>query len=176
MRITASYYVLTGILLWPATSHAQTRRAEEVGPYSQLVERHLRELAATGTDVYGPVTTPMWMSVVDTRTGRPPEKPHTPQRVYRQIGAPQGTTLYWDQALVVAAYELSRLTGKPAYQEAAASYIDAFLDRCVDQRGMFEWGNHEYYDAVVDDTVRFQSVTGDPPRLEMESGVVWQLG
>jgi hypothetical protein len=57
--------------------------------------------------------------------------------------------------LVVAAYELSRLTGEPAYEEAAGSYIDAFLDRCVDQRGMFAWGNHAYYDAVVDDTVRF---------------------
>ena len=88
----------------------------------KLIENHFRKMA-TGTDLYGPVKTPMWMSVLDTRTGLPPDKPHTPRRVYRLIGATQGTTLYWDQPLVVAALELSRLTGKKQYGESADRYI-----------------------------------------------------
>ncbi len=154
-RTSLSSFIVTGMLLWSATTHGQTQQIDEVGPYVQLIEGHFRELTATGTDIYGPDTTPMWMSVIDTRTRRPPKKSRAPKRVYRQIGAPQGTTLYWDQPLVVAACELSRLTGKPEYAESAERYINAFLDRCVDQRGMFEWGNHEYYDAFTDDTVRF---------------------
>jgi len=97
-----------------------------------------------------------------------------PARVYRLIGAPQGTTLYWDQPLVVAAYELSRLTGKPEYKESAARYIDAFLDRCVDGRGMFAWGNHQYYDAIKEETVKFSGGWHELRPIPPAWGLFWQ--
>ena len=131
-------------------AYAQIVSADAKGSYTNVIESHFRKMAATGTDVYGPVSNRMWMSVLDTRTGCPPHRPHTPKRVYRLIGAPNGTTFYWDQPLVVAAHQLSALTGKLQYAQSADLYAKAFLSRCVDPKGVFQWGNHMYYDAVKD--------------------------
>lgn len=150
-----SSVILTGILIGSIAINGRTIHPEERRSYVKFMESHFHKMISSGTDVYGPVATPMWMSVLDTRTGRLPDKPHTPKRVYRLIGAPQGTTLYWDQPLVVAAYELSKLTGDPQYEKSADLYIKAFLDRCVDESGMFLWGNHQYYNAVEDKIIRF---------------------
>ncbi len=138
-----------------ATVDGQAQRMEKKEGYMELIENHFRKMMETGTDVYGSVITSMWMSVLDTRTGIPPDKPHSPKRVYRLIGAPQGTTLYWDQPLLVAACALSKLTGKPQYADSVNLYIKAFLNRCVDDQGMFLWGNHQYYDAVKDKVIHF---------------------
>jgi hypothetical protein len=120
-----------------------------------MVEGHFCRLLESGLDTCGPRRTPMWMAVLDTRSGRPPEREHVPQRVYRLIGAPRGCTLYWDQPLVAAAHGLSKAAGKPEYARAADDYIRAFLAGCVDARGMFRWGNHQYYDAYEDRVVEF---------------------
>lgn len=121
-----------------------------------ILERHFQTLLDKGTDRYGPKHTALWLSVLDTRTGLPPERPHTPARVYRLIGAPRGSTLYWDQPLVVAAHAVSRLSGNPRYAEAADAYMDAFL-ACdgIDGNGLFQWGNHRYYDVYEDAVVHF---------------------
>ena len=71
------------------------------------IEGHFALLASAIVDP----DNPMWPSVLDVRTGRIPAGVHTPRRVYRLIGAPRGSTLYWDQPLVVAAYALAKLTG-----------------------------------------------------------------
>ena len=147
--------VLYGVLLWPSVTHGQAGGDVGKDSYTKLMESHFQKMAATGTDVYGPVTNPMWMSVLDTRTGHPPDQPHTPRRVYRLIGAPQGTTFYWDQPLVVAAHQLSACTGEPQYAKLADLYTKVFLTRCVNQQGMFQWGNHAYYDAANDQIKRF---------------------
>ncbi|MEI6423239.1 MAG: hypothetical protein WCP55_13535, partial [Lentisphaerota bacterium] len=78
-----------------------------------------------------------------------------PRRVYRLIGAPRGSTLYWDQPMIVAAKRLSELTGRPQYAQAADRYVDAFLSRCVSENGMFRWGNHVYYDVFENNIVEF---------------------
>lgn len=85
--------------------------------YLPLLESHFAKQISQGTDVYGPRHTPMWMAVIDTRTGRYPDYDHTPARVYRLIGAPKGVSLYWDQPLVVAAHALSDLTLQPQYRD-----------------------------------------------------------
>jgi pectate lyase-like protein len=151
----SSAVILCGVVVWSSATYSQTKSVKWEASYIDLIERHFQNMQETGTDVYGPTTTAMWMSVLDTRTGRPPDELHVPKRVYRKIGAPQGTTLYWDQPLVVAAHELSRLTGKPQYAKSADSYIKSFLNLCPDKTGMFPWGNHRYYDAVTDKIVQF---------------------
>ena len=90
------------------------------------------------------------MAVIDTRTGRHPERLHTPRRVYREIGAPRGSSLYWDQSMILAARRLTRMTGDKKYERAADAYIRDFLATSVDAEGMFQWGNHCYYDAFED--------------------------
>jgi hypothetical protein len=124
--------------------------------YLPLMERHFATLADTGLDRYGPKHTALWMSILDTRTGLPPDQPQPPRRVYRLIGAPRGSTLYWDQPLVVAAHLVSGLTGNPRPAQAADAYLDAFLENDgLDEHGQFQWGNHRYYDVYEDTVVRF---------------------
>ena len=97
----------------------------------------------------------MWPSAVDTRTGRRPDGNDAPKRVYRLIGAPRGSTLYWDVPMVVAAHALTDCTGSASYAHAADRYIETFLACCVAENGMFQWGNHQYYDVFEDAIVAF---------------------
>jgi hypothetical protein len=123
--------------------------------YLPLVESHLRNLTTSGLDVYGPRETGNWMAIIDTRTGTYPDFEHTPKRVYRKIGAPRGSSLYWDQPMIVAARQLSDITGKREYAAAADRYIRDFLADGIDENGLFLWGNHCYYDAFEDRFVKF---------------------
>ena len=116
-----------------------------------LCERHLQRLIAAASETGGA----FWPSALDTRTGRWPDPGYVPPRVYRLIGAPQGSTLYWDQPMLVAAQALSDWTGQPLYAEAADRYLEAFLARCVADTGMFRWGNHAYFDLVRQEVVEF---------------------
>jgi hypothetical protein len=151
---------LSGAFLRAAAAEAQTPAASQdrqdaTTSYLPLIETHLQQLTTSGLDVYGPKQTGMWMAVIDTRTGKHPEFEHTPRRVYRKIGAPRGSSLYWDQPMIVTAYRLSQLTGKREYAAAADRYLRDFLAVCVDQHGLFQWGNHCYYDAFEDRAAPF---------------------
>ena len=119
--------------------------------FLQMIESHLRRVvsATAAPDDF------MWPSAVDTRTGRRPEANEAPRRVYRLIGAPRGSTLYWDTPMVVAACGLTDWTGSPSYAQATDRYVAAFLARCVAENGMFQWGNHQYYDVFDNKVVTF---------------------
>jgi len=123
------------------------------------VQSHLDKLLANGTAPFGPDPCGMWMASLDTKTGRYPEDDSRPKhigkRVYREIDAPKGCTLYWDQPQIVAAHALSRQTGDSRYTEAADAYVEAFLERCVAKSGLFLWGNHYYWDAFRGTVMRF---------------------
>ncbi len=124
-----------------------------------LVKSHFDKLLATGLDTYGPRHTRMWMASLDTRTGRYPaddtRPAHIGKRVYRNIDAPRGCSLYWDQPSIVAVHALTTLTGDKTYSQAADAYIQDFLQRCVAPNGVLLWGNHYFYDAFIDATVKF---------------------
>ena len=148
-------FIVAGLLLTLPALHGQTSdRAGTGNSYLKRIELHFVKMAEAGLDRFGPHSTPMWMSVLNTRTGHA-ILDHTPPRVYRLIGAPGGTTLYWDQPMLVAAHELSRLTGRASFAIMADRYVTSFLQRCVNERGMFQWGNHQYYDATKDEVIHF---------------------
>ncbi len=132
-----------------------------------LVQRHLQAILATGTAAIGPDPSPMWLSSLDTDTGRYPaddaRPADIPKRVYRNIDAPRGCSLYWDQPSLLAAHALSAATGQGLYADAATAYIDAFLARCVAANGILLWGNHYYWDAFAGVTRRFLS--NEPPAV-----------
>lgn len=112
------------------------------------VQSHLQRVAAAAVDG-------QWPSIVEVATGRQPLDDQAPRRVYRLIGAPRGSTLYWDQPLLVAAARLAVLTGQAEWQALADDYIRAFLERCVAGSGMFRWGNHCYYGTAEHRVVEF---------------------
>jgi len=121
---------------------------------------HLDAVLDTGLARLGPDPCAMWMSALDVHTCRYPEDDTRDagigKRVYRYIDAPKGSSLYWDQPLVVTAQALSALTGAAAYAEAADAYVRAFLERSVAANGIFLWGNHYYWDAWLGRTVGFR--------------------
>lgn len=146
------------LLLAPCpTSIAQAQEANGASgsSYLPLIENHVRNLTTRGLDVYGPKQTADWMAIIDVRTGKHPEFEHTPRRVYRKIGAPRGTSLYWDQPMLLAARRLSEISGKPQYADAADRYVKGFLSVGIDENGLFLWGNHCYYDAFEDRFIKF---------------------
>jgi len=131
--------------------------AAPVRGYLKPVRAHLEKRIECGTDVYGAEKTPMWMASLDTKTGRYPDAPFARigQRVYREIASPMGSTIYWDQPELVAACAMTGLTGDPGFKKAVDDYVKSFLERGIDENGLFEWGNHRYYDAYTDKVVRF---------------------
>lgn len=134
-------------------------------PLSRIIT-HFDHLLATGRADFGPKPTAMWMASLDTRTGRYPaddtRPDHIPKRAYRNIDAPKGVSLYWDQPAIVAAHALTKVTGQPRYAEAADAYVRDFLTHCVANNGFFLWGNHYYFDVYRGETVWF--VGDEPPR------------
>ncbi len=100
---------------------------------------------------------PVWPSVIDLRTKTFPRGEHIPKRVYRLIGAPNGSTLYWDQPLILSAYALSNHLGDAKYTEAADAYVQSFLQTCVTDDAMFQWGNHQYYDVFKREVISFHN-------------------
>ena len=137
---------------------ADDRPATARQDWLRLVQSHLEGMAEHGTDRYGPVKTPMWMASLDLKTKSYPESEpmaRAGRRVYRDIASPFGSNIYWDQPQLVAAHAVTKLTGKAAYRRSADAYIRSFLQRAIDPMGLFEWGNHRYYDAYKDKAAHF---------------------
>jgi len=140
--------------------------------YLNYVKSHLDIIIDKGTDVYGKKSSPMWMSSIDIRSGTYPEDDlhpeHIGKRVYRNIDAPSGSSLYWDQPSLIAANNLSKITGDPRYNDSTDQYVKYFLEHCVADNGIFLWGNHYYYNAFEDEVYWFIG-TEDPKPCDMEN-------
>ncbi len=144
----------------------------------EAIQTHLSRLITTGCAAgYGPDDSAMWMASLDTRTGCYPaddRRPaHLPKRCYRNIDAPKGVSLYWDQPQVTAAHRLSTLTGDRQYADAADAYVRDFLARCVATTGIFLWGNHYYFDAFRGEVLWF--LDEEPPRPSLRAQEVGTL-
>ncbi|MCW8139738.1 MAG: hypothetical protein KIT58_12640 [Planctomycetota bacterium] len=124
--------------------------------YLPLIVSHVRQLVKAAHAVpHSRGVNTMWPSVVDTWTGLQPPGEHVPQRVYRLIGAPRGSTPYWDQPLIVAAHLAAEVAGTEDLREAADAYLHAFLAECVGDNGLFLWGNHQYFNLYTRQIVHF---------------------
>ncbi|HVF10520.1 MAG TPA: hypothetical protein VNA16_06945 [Abditibacteriaceae bacterium] len=126
--------------------------------YSDYARSHFDNLLEWGLADFGPDPTAMWLSSLDTKTQRMAGEAHAAgieKRVYRNIDAPGGATLYWDQPAIVAAHALSAATGDVRYGQAADAYVRDFLARCVAPNGLFLWGNHYFFDVACGQTVWF---------------------
>lgn len=147
------------------------------GGYLQLIRPHYDRLIRVGVDQFGPAKTGLWLASVDLRQGGLPANPDPAvKRTYRLIHAPRGSTLYWEQPAVIAAYAVSRLTGDPRYRAAADRYLKDFLDRCVSpSNGLFLWGNHLYYDVVTDQIVAFSGGPYEARPLPCAWDMFWAI-
>lgn len=150
--------MLAGVLAMGRLGSAEpTRFADAAAGYVKLLRAHYDRVCAGGLDTYGEDKSGLWLASVDiNQGGQPAAADPAVKRTYRQIHAPRGSNLYWDQPYLVAAYHLSQVTGDPRYRTAAERYLRDFLARCVsDRNGLFLWGNHLYYDVFTDKIVSF---------------------
>ncbi len=138
-------FLIAILITLPAA--AQDYRAAALGCLDKLIEH--------GRDRYGEVHTPMFMSVIDTRTGEAPHEPETldalirtEDRMHRRN--PGGCDLWDDQPLLRALYAASRLSGDAKYAAAADDYIRVYYERATKENGLLSWGSHIYYDAYTD--------------------------
>lgn len=167
-------YLMVGALCWGQAA----KYAEADAPYIRLMQRHFDRLIEKGTDQYGKDQNGLWLASMDIVRGGQPTKPDPAvKRTYRQIHSPRGSNLYWDQPYVVAAHQLSRITGEKRYQEAADRYVRDFLSRCVSEKnGLFLWGNHIYYDVFTDKIVSFSGGYHEARPLPCAWEIFWAIG
>ncbi|GHU74406.1 hypothetical protein AGMMS49992_15750 [Clostridia bacterium] len=135
-----------------------------------------------------PLADGMWMSAIDPQTGGFPSQPDNPspisyawmqegcallpgKRAYRNIDAPNGCSLYWDQPLAAAAVNIGG-----SYKQAAMDYMRAYINKCTTDNGMLLWGNHYYFDMLLGKPVRFDgNETPAPVDLLTETGDMHEL-
>jgi hypothetical protein len=145
------------VLLLCVAPDAVAEGAGDGGRWRTYVTQSLDTLLEHGTDVYGPVKTPMLMSIIDVRTLESPEHPELYDDFYRTEGrpthgrrSPAGSNLWLDQPLLKTLYQQSKTTGDDKYAQAADDYIRATFEHAFMPEGLLGWGSHSYYQAYQD--------------------------
>lgn len=123
--------------------------------WREYVLEHLDNLLAYGKDRYGPVDTPMLMSIIDVQDRISPSNPLLLDGNVRCEGRPQrrnprGCNLWYDQPTLRSLYRCSQITTHRKYAEAADDYIAYALAHAVKSNGLLVWGSHVFYDAYSD--------------------------
>jgi hypothetical protein len=142
-------------------------------PWQELVETCMDTLIVFGTDTYGAVHTPMFMSIIDVNSLSSPEDPlvdlagsncegnvandafydacvRTEGRPRHGRLSPGGSNAWLDQPLIKAMYLCSQMTSDTTYSEAADAYMSYFMDNCKKANGIFYWGSHSYWNAFTE--------------------------
>ncbi len=119
----------------------------EIG-YLGYVQRFMNTLLEAGTDRYGEVHSPMWVSVLSCRDLEHPGCQLPTIEGQRQGDrAMMGGNLQHDLMLLMACEPLSELTGDARYERAAEDYLRFFLDNATDTpTGLWPWGEHAHWD------------------------------
>lgn len=115
--------------------------------YLHYARSFLDTMIREGTDRYGRVHSPMFVSLLDMESHRNPED--VPGNIPGQrLGdrAIRGGNLFHDIMLLQAADTLTELTGETRYRQAATAYLKFFLDHCRQPTGLFAWGEHAHWD------------------------------
>lgn len=131
----------------------------KLSKWRSYVVQCIDTLIESGTDRYGPVQTPLLMSIVNTETLSSPVNPlelDSRLRLHRHSDQRKkhGSNLWFDQAMLTTMYRVCDITGKSKYADAANAYIDYALTNCYKpennqsgQNGMPVWGTHLYWDC-----------------------------
>jgi len=121
-------------------------------PWREYVRASLDTLIERGTDRYGPVSSPMLMTVIDLQTLDLPAQPKLYDSLIRLEGrihrrGERGSNLWEDQPVLRTMYQLSKLSGDKRYARAADAYFDFALKNCQTKMGFLFWGSHCHWDC-----------------------------
>jgi len=145
-------YLLFNLVCFETICQAATQAKRNWGHY---VTNCLDTLIDHGRDVYGSVQSPLFMSVIDTKTLIAPEKPDAYDSLLRLEGritrrGERGSNVWHDQALLHTMYQVSNLTGDKRYAREADRCLDYFLKNCRKKNGLLIWGSHIHWDCYQD--------------------------
>jgi uncharacterized protein YyaL (SSP411 family) len=128
--------------------------ADTDGKYETAVKTCLDNLIKYGRDTYGPVKSPIFVSILDVNSRTCPQNPLPLDENWRVIRRerrnPAGANLFTDQPLINVMYLKSELSGDKAYSNAAKEYIKYYFKNLVDEKGLFWWAGHRHYDVFED--------------------------
>ena len=167
----------------PLTSQGQQAWSKVVndGDYAGIARAYSDYMIAYGRDRYGKVHSPLFMTVLNRKTGKPLRapyphvitKPYAPglrrdhkMRPYDRTYA--GSNPLQDLPLYGLLYRLSEVTGNKHYGEEADKSIAWFLANTQADSGLFPWGSHMFYHVEKD-----QGVFSDGRYGEHEYNFVW---
>jgi hypothetical protein len=121
--------------------------------YLYYVRAFVDTLLEKGTDRYGAVHSPLWISLLLLDTQEHPQSV-MPTMPGQRIGdrAQFGGNLQHDLPLLEALPHLTRLTGEARYEQAARAYLKFFVANCTTTpTGLWPWGEHGHWDFFKDE-------------------------
>ncbi|MFW6146483.1 MAG: hypothetical protein ACOC7R_04025 [Planctomycetota bacterium] len=144
--------------------------------YLSLVRGCIETLVEFATDRYGPVHTPLLVSILDVETRHCPADPDPLDEHYRVTRrgrrSPGGSNLLTDQPLIRAMVALSAVTGDDTYETCAERYAAYVMRHLVDERGLFWWGWHRHYDVHRD---VMDGHNGSPHEIHAIHAIDWDF-
>lgn len=142
--------------------------------YLKYVKECIETLIEFGTDRYGPIHSPILVSIFDMESMSCPENPEKLDEDFRVIRRgrrnPAGANLLTDQKLLETMFFLSAATGNQKFAESARAYMDYYLKNLVDDKGFFWWGWHRHYDVYRDTR---DGHLGNPHEIHAINGIAW---
>lgn len=179
--LRCGFAVMLVIAAAAACSAAPTedrRRMQAACDYRSIVEAYVEFMIANGRDHYGKLHSPLFVSVLDRKTGqvfrniKAVPYPHVITRPYApglrrdhkmrpQDRTYSGGNPLEDLPLYGLLYRLTELTGDSRYATEADKSIDWYLEHAQSPvTGLFAWGSHMYWDVHVDAPI--YANTGSP--------------
>lgn len=131
--------------------------AQKSKRYLDYVQECIDNLIEYGIDHYGNIHTPVLVSILDLETLSCPENPAELDEYYRvnrrERRNPAGANMLADQPLFKTMRFLSAITANDKYDQFAHKYMDYYMKNLIDEKGLFWWGWHRYYDVYTDSLV-----------------------
>ena len=164
--VTVSHAQDKADLTSPLTQQAQQQwhKTLHACDYAGIAKAYADYMIEHGRDVYGKVHSPLFMTVLNRKTGKPFKapyphviaKPYAPglrrdhkMRPYDRTYI--GSNPLEDLPLYDLLYRLSELTGDPRYRKEADKSIAWFLENAWSPKtGLPGWGSHMYYQVEKD--------------------------
>jgi hypothetical protein len=146
------------VLLSSVYAIAETGTVQSVSDpndrYFTAVKTCLDNMIKYGKDDYGPVQSPIFVSILDVDSRCCPRTPLALDENWRVVRRerrnPAGANLLLDQSLLRTMFAVSQITDNDVYAKAAECYIDYYLKNLIDKKGFIWWGWHRHYDVYED--------------------------
>lgn len=153
----------------PANAAEQATRG-----YLDPALKCLETLVEKGTDRYGEVKSPIFVSILDVETHECPPDPEPLDEAFRVIRRgrrnPAGANLLTGQPLLRTMRAASALTGDIRYERAANACADYYMAALADEKGFFWWGWHRHYDVYKDEMTGH---SGNPHEIHAITCIDW---